>query len=46
MFASFCKDQKYGGLNSSKFQAVSTAQIGGTFATQWVAIGPFLAELY
>ena len=46
MFAGFCKDPKDGGLNGIKFQAESTAQVDGTFATQWVATGPFLAEPY
>ncbi len=46
MFAGFCKDAKDGGLNGITFKAESSAQIDGTFATQWVATAPFLAEPY
>lgn len=46
MFAGFCKDAKDGGLNGIQFKPDSSAQIDGTFATQWTATAPFLAEPY
>ena len=46
LFAGFCKDPKQGGLNGIHFEAESSTAIGNTFATQWVATGPFLAESY
>lgn len=46
LFAGFCKDPKDGGLSGIQFQAQSSKQIGDTFATQWEASAPFLAEPY
>ena len=46
LFAGFCKESKDGGLNGIHFAAESSTQIEGTFATQWVATAPFLAEPY
>ena len=46
MFAGFCKEPKDGGLNGIQFAVEQSATIGGTFATQWVATAPFLAEPY
>jgi hypothetical protein len=46
MFAGFCKASKDGGLNGITFKVESSTPIGGTFATQWVATAPFLAEPY
>lgn len=46
LFAGFCKDAKDGGLNGIQFKPESSMAIGDTFATQWVATAPFLAEPY
>jgi hypothetical protein len=46
MFAGFCKDPKEGGLKGMHFAAEHSTTIGDTFATQWVATAPFLAEPY
>jgi hypothetical protein len=46
MFAGFCKDSKDGGLKGIQFSVEHSTTIGGTFATQWVATAPFLAEPY
>jgi hypothetical protein len=46
LFAGFCKDPKDGGLNGIHFAAENSTTIGETFATQWIATGPFLAEPY
>jgi hypothetical protein len=46
LFAGFCKDPKDGGLNGIHFKAERSTLIGGTFATQWIASAPFLAESY
>ena len=46
LFAGFCKDPKDGGLNGIQFAAENSTTIGDTFATQWVATAPFLAEPY
>lgn len=46
MFAGFCKEPKDGGLNGIQFAVEQSTTIGGTFATQWVATAPFLAEPY
>jgi hypothetical protein len=46
LFAGFCKESKDGGLNGIQFAVESSTQIEGTFATQWVATAPFLAEPY
>jgi hypothetical protein len=46
MFAGFCKDHKDGGLKGINFKAEDSVAIGGTFATQWEASAPFLAESY
>ena len=46
LFAGFCKDHKDGGLNGIQFKVEDSTPIGGTFATQWVASAPFLAEPY
>jgi SnoaL-like domain len=46
MFSGFCKDPKDGGLNGINFKVEHSTTIDGTFATQWVATAPFLAEPY
>src|SRR6202795_735449 len=46
LFAGFCKDPKDGGLKGIHFAVEASTAIGDTFATQWVATGPFLAEPY
>jgi hypothetical protein len=46
LFAGFCKDSKDGGLKGIHFEAEHSMPVGGTFATQWVATAPFLAEPY
>jgi hypothetical protein len=46
LFAGFCKDPKDGGLKGIHFAVEASTTIGDTFATQWVATGPFLAEPY
>jgi hypothetical protein len=46
LFAGFCKDPKDGGLKGIHFQPEHSATIDGTFATQWVATAPWLAEPY
>jgi hypothetical protein len=46
LFAGFCKDPKDGGLKGLQFAPEHSVQIVGTFATQWVATAPFLAEPY
>jgi len=46
LFAGFCKDAKDGGLNGLHFTVESSMPIGDTFAAQWVATAPFLAEPY
>ena len=46
MFAGFCRDPKDGGLKGIHFEAENSTAIGNTFATQWVATVPFLAEPY
>jgi SnoaL-like domain len=46
LFAGFCKDSKDGGLNGIKFTVEHSTTIENTFATQWVATAPFLAEPY
>jgi hypothetical protein len=46
LFAGFCKDAKDGGLNGIHFTVESSTTIENTFATQWVATAPFLAEPY
>ena len=46
MFAGFCKDSKDGGLKGIHFEVEHSSTIDGTFATQWVATAPFLAEPY
>ena len=46
MFAGFCKEPKDGGLNGIQFAVEQSTTIGDTFATQWVATAPFLAEPY
>ena len=46
LFAGFCKDPKDGGLKGLHFAVEHSTPIGGTFATQWVADAPFLAEPY
>ena len=46
LFAGFCKDPKDGGLKGINFKAENSTTIDGTFATQWVATAPFLAEPY
>jgi hypothetical protein len=44
LFVGFCKDPKDGGLKGMQFAPEHSMQIDGTFATQWVATAPFLAE--
>ena len=46
MFAGFCKEPKDGGLNGIQFAVEHSTTIENTFATQWVATAPFLAEPY
>jgi hypothetical protein len=46
LFAGFCKDAKDGGLNGIQFTVEHSTTIENTFATQWVATAPFLAEPY
>ena len=46
MFAALCKDPKNGGLKGLHFETERGRWIGGTFATQWIATAPFLAEAY
>jgi hypothetical protein len=46
LFAGFCKDSEDGGLKGIHFEAEHSMPVGGTFATQWVATAPFLAEPY
>ena len=46
LFAGFCKDPKDGGLSGIQFAVEHSTTIGNTFATQWVATAPFLAEPY
>jgi hypothetical protein len=46
LFAGFCKDPKDGGLKGINFAVEHSTQIENTFATQWVATAPFLAEPY
>jgi len=46
LFVGFCKDRKDGGLKGMQFAPEHSMQIDGTFATQWVATAPFLAEPY
>src|SRR6202166_2658104 len=44
LFAGLCKDSKDNGLKRIRFKVESSITIGDTFATQWVATAPFLAE--
>jgi hypothetical protein len=46
LFAGFCKDAKDGGLKGIQFAVEQSTTIENTFATQWVATAPFLAEPY
>jgi hypothetical protein len=46
MFAGFCTDPGSGGLKGMQFKPEHSTTIGDTFATQWVATAPFLAEPY
>ena len=46
LFVGFCKDAKDGGLNGIHFAVENSTTIENTFATQWVATAPFLAEPY
>jgi hypothetical protein len=46
LFAGFCKDPKDGGLKGIHFAVEHSMTIENTFATQWVATAPFLAEPY
>jgi len=46
MYAGFCKEPKDRGLNGMQFAVEHSTTIGDTFATQWVATAPFLAEPY
>jgi len=46
LFAGFCKDAADGGLKGIHFTVEHSTTIENTFATQWVATAPFLAEPY
>lgn len=46
LFEGFCKDPKDGGLKGIHFAVEHSTTIENTFATQWVATAPFLAEPY
>src|SRR5260370_38235463 len=46
MFAGFCKDPKDGGLKGTHFAPENSTTIDNTFAPQWGAPAPFLAEPY
>jgi SnoaL-like domain len=46
LFAGLCKDPAAGGLKGINFRVEHNTEIGGTFATQWIATAPFLAEPY
>jgi SnoaL-like protein len=46
LFVGFCKEPKDGGLNGIHFAVEHSTPIENTFATQWVATAPFLAEPY
>ena len=46
MFAILCKDPKDGGMNGIMFKPEHSMTIGDTFAVQWIATAPFLAEPY
>ena len=46
LFVGFCKEPKDGGLNGIYFAVEHSTTIENTFATQWVATAPFLAEPY
>src|SRR5260370_42399153 len=46
LFAGFCKDPKDGGLKGISFKVEQSTTLGDTFAAQWVATAPFLAEPY
>jgi SnoaL-like domain len=46
LFAGFCKEPKDGGLKGIQFAVEHSTTIENTFATQWVATAPFLAEPY
>jgi hypothetical protein len=46
LFTGFCKDPKDGGLKGIHFEVEHSTTIENTFATQWVATAPFLAEPY
>jgi hypothetical protein len=46
LFAGFCTAPEAGGLKGMHFAPEHSTTIGDTFATQWVATAPFLAEPY
>jgi hypothetical protein len=46
LFAGLCKDPKDGGLKGIQFSVEHSVPVENTFATQWVATAPFLAEPY
>jgi hypothetical protein len=46
LFAGFCTDSSVGGLKGLQFAPEHSTTIENTFATQWVATAPFLAEPY
>ena len=47
LFAGFCKDgPSGGGLKGITFTIEHSTRIGDTFATQWIATAPFLAQPY
>jgi hypothetical protein len=46
LFTGFCKDPKDGGLKGISFAVEQSTTLGDTFAAQWVATAPFLAEPY
>jgi hypothetical protein len=46
LFTGFCTDPAAGGLKGLHFEVEHSTTIENTFATQWVATAPFLAEPY
>jgi hypothetical protein len=46
LFTGFCTDAAAGGLKGMQFAVEHSTTIGDTFATQWVANAPWLAQPY
>jgi SnoaL-like domain len=46
LFTGFCTDAAAGGLKGMQFSVEHSTTIGDTFATQWVANAPWLAQPY